>query len=49
MKTCSMSTRVKQRTAIECSTAENMIPTEIHRHLEDVYGYDAVDRSTVNP
>lgn len=50
METCSsaMSTRVKQRAVIEFLTAEKVTPTEIHRRLKDVYGDDAVDRSTVN-
>jgi len=43
-----MPTRVKQRVVIEFLTAENVIPTEIHRRLKVVYGDDAVNRSTVN-
>jgi len=43
-----MSTQVKQRAVIEFLMVENVMPTDIHRHLKAVYGDDTVDRSTIN-
>jgi hypothetical protein len=43
-----MSTRLKQRAVIEFLSAENMMPTEIHRRLQAVYGENTVNRTTVN-
>jgi hypothetical protein len=43
-----MSTRLKQRVVIEFLSAENVTPTEIHRHLQAGYGENTVNRTTVN-
>lgn len=50
MKTCSsdMSTRVKQRAVVKFLTVENVTPTKIHHRVKAVYGYDTVNRSSVN-
>ena len=36
----SMSTRLKQRAVTEFLSAENVMPAEIHRRLQAVYGED---------
>jgi hypothetical protein len=33
---------------IEFLSAENVMPTEIHRHLQAVYGENTINRTTVN-
>jgi len=50
MESCygGMSTRLKQRAATEFLSAENVMPAEIHRHLQAVYGENTVNRTTVN-
>jgi len=40
-------TRFKQRAVIEFLTAEKVPPIEIHRRMQDVYGDQCVDVSTV--
>ncbi len=42
------STRLKQRAVIGFLTAEGVIRTDIHHHLQAVYGEGTIDRSTVN-
>jgi len=50
MESCcgGMSMRLKQRAVTEFLSAENVTPAEIHRRLQDVYGENIVNRSTVN-
>jgi uncharacterized protein YdbL (DUF1318 family) len=50
MESCygGMSTRLKQRAVTEFLSAENVMPAEIHRRLQDVYGENTVNRTTVN-
>ena len=50
MESCygSMSTRLKQRAVTEFLSAENVMPAEIHHHLQAVYGEDTVNRTTVD-
>jgi len=50
MESCygGMSTRLKQWTVIEFLSAENVMPAEIHRCLQAVYGENTVNRTTVN-
>jgi transposase len=43
-----MSTRLKQRALTEFLSAENIMPAEIHHHLQAVYGEDTVNRTTVD-
>jgi len=43
-----MSTRVKQRGVTEFLGADNVMPAEIHRRLQTVYGENTVNRTTVN-
>ena len=43
-----MSTRLKQRAVTEFLSAENVMPAEIHRRLQAVYGENTVNRTTVN-
>jgi len=43
-----MSTRMKQRAVTEFLSAENVMPAEIHRRLQSVYGENTVNRTTVN-
>jgi hypothetical protein len=40
--------RLKQRTVIEFLVAEKKSVTNIHRRLKNVYGDNAVDKSTVS-
>ena len=49
MESCygGMSTRLKQRAVTEFLSAENVTPAEIHRRLQDVYGENTVNRTTV--
>jgi hypothetical protein len=42
------SMRLKQRAVNEFLSAENVMPAEIHRRLQAVYGEDTVNRTTVN-
>ena len=39
--------RFKQRAVIEFLTAEKVLPIEIHRRIQAVYGDQCVDESTV--
>ena len=50
MESCygGMSMRLKQHAVTEFSSAENVTPAEIHRHLQAVYGENTVNRTTVN-
>jgi hypothetical protein len=50
MESCygGMSTRLKQRAVTEFLSAENVMPAEIHRRLQAVYGENTVNRTTVN-
>jgi hypothetical protein len=50
MESCygGMSTRLKQLAVTEFLSAENVMPAEIHRRLEAVYGENTVNRTTVN-
>ena len=50
MESCyvGMSMRLKQRAVTEFLSAENVMPAEIHRRLQAVYGEDTVNRTTVN-
>ena len=50
MESCygGMSTRLKQRAVTEFLSAENVMPAEIHRRLQAVYGEDTANRNTVN-
>ena len=50
MESCygGMSTRLKQRPVTEFLSPENVMPAEIHRHLQAVYGENTVNRTTVN-
>jgi histone-lysine N-methyltransferase SETMAR len=43
-----MSTRLKQRAVTEFLSAENLMPAEIYRRLEAVYGENTVNRTTAN-
>jgi hypothetical protein len=43
-----MSTRLKQRVVTELLSAENVMPAEIHRRLQAVYGENTVNRTRVN-
>jgi hypothetical protein len=43
-----MSMRWQQCAVIEFLSAENVMPTEIHRRLQAVYGENTVNRTTVN-
>ena len=43
-----MSMRLKQRMVTEFLSTENVMPSEIHRRLQAVYGEDIVNRTTVN-
>jgi len=43
-----MPTRLKQRAVTEFLSAENVMPAEIHRCLQAVYGENTVNRTTVN-
>jgi transposase len=43
-----MSTRLKQHAEIEFLSAANIMPAEIHRRLQAVYGENTVNRTTVN-
>ena len=49
MESCysGMSTRLKQRAVTGFLSAENVTPAEIHRRLQDVYGENTVNRTTV--
>jgi len=40
--------RLKQRAVTEFLIAENVMPAEIHRHLQAVNGENSVNRTTVN-
>ena len=40
--------RLKQRAVTEFLSAENVMPAEIHRCLQAVYGENTVNRTTVN-
>jgi len=42
------STRLKQRAVTELLSAENVIPTEIHRRLQAVYSENTVYKTTAN-
>ena len=50
MESCygGMLMKLKQRAVTEFLSAENVMPAEIHRHLQAVYGEDTVNRTTVN-
>ena len=50
MESCNggMSTGLKQRAVTEFLSAENVMPAEIHRRLQAVYGENTVNRTTVN-
>jgi len=50
MESCygGMSTRLKQRAVTEFLSAENVMPAEIHRRLQAVYGQNTVNKTTVN-
>ena len=50
MESCygGMSTRLKQHVVTEFLNAENVMPADIHRRLQAVYGEDNVNRTTVN-
>jgi hypothetical protein len=50
MESCydDMSMRLKQHAVIEFLSAENVMPIEIHRHLQAAYGENTVNRTTVN-
>jgi hypothetical protein len=50
MESCydDMSMRLKQHVMIEFLSAENVMPTEIHRRLLAVYDENTVNRTTVN-
>ena len=50
MESCygGMSTRLKQHVVTEFLNAENVMPAEIHRRLQAVYGENTVNRTTVN-
>jgi len=50
MESCygGVSTRLKQHAVTEFLSAENIMPAEIHRHLQAVYGENTVNRTTVN-
>jgi len=50
MESCygGMSKRLKQRAVTEFLSAENIMPAEIHRHLQAVYGEYTVNRTTIN-
>ena len=50
MESCygGMSTRLKQRAVTEFLSAVNVMPAEIHHHLQAVYGEDTVNRTTIN-
>jgi len=50
MESCyvGMSMRLKQRAVTEFLSAENVMPAEIHRRLQAMYGEDTVNRTTVN-
>ena len=50
MQSCygGMSTKFKQRAVTEFLSGENVTPAEIHRRLQDVYGEDTDNRTTVN-
>ena len=50
MESCygGMSTRLKQRAVTEFLSAENVMPAEIHRRLQAVYGKNTVNRTTLN-
>jgi hypothetical protein len=43
-----MQTRLKQRAVTEFLSAESVMPAEIHRRLQAVYGENTVNRTTVN-
>ena len=40
--------RLKQRVVTEFLSAENVMPAEIHRRLQVVFGENTVNRTTVN-
>jgi hypothetical protein len=43
-----MSKRLKQHAVTEFLSAEKVMPAEIHRRLQAVYGENTVKRTTVN-
>jgi hypothetical protein len=51
MESCygGMSTRLKQRAVTEFLIAENVMPTEIHRHLQAMYGENTVNTFSPAP
>jgi len=50
MESCygGMSSRLKQSAVTELLSAENVMPTEIHRRLQTVYDENTVNKTTVN-
>ena len=50
MESCyvGMSTRLKLRALTEFLSSENVMPPEIHRRLQAVYGENTVNRTTIN-